>query len=325
MTTVSRRVFLHRAVRTGFAVGAAGVLQTGRAPAAAAADAKSAAPAAANPRIAVFTKSFQDLSIAEVCSAFKQIGVDGLDLTVRGGGHIAPADVTEQLPQAMTTARAQGLEILQLTTGITEPDADAERILAAAARAGIRRIKMGYFDYKPFGTLARQLDDVRKKIARVAQLARKFEVLPCVHIHSGSMIPSHGTMLYELIRDMSPQDVGAYVDTLHMTKEGGGDGWRQGLDLLAPWIALCAVKNCRWEEAGRDEHGQLRWKTVNVPVADGICPVPEFTKALKELKFAGIYSLHSEYKGGHSFQDLDTKGCLRQTDADFRFFKPLVS
>ena len=30
---------------------------------------------------------------------------------------------------------------------------------------------------------------------------------------------------------------------LHMVLEGGGDGWRQGLDLLAPWIALVAVKN----------------------------------------------------------------------------------
>jgi sugar phosphate isomerase/epimerase len=211
-----------------------------------------------------------------------------------------------------------------LTTAITDPDQNAERILATASKLGIKKIKMGYYRYTQFGKLARQMDEVRKRISAVAKLASKYGVLPCVHIHSGAFIPSHGTMLYDMLREFSPEEVGAYVDPLHMTIEGGKDGWRQGLDLLAPWIALCAMKNFDWQSGERDRKGQQRWHTRLVPVADGIAPIPEFVGALKKLGYKGHYSLHSEYKGRHSFKNMTTDECLRQTAVDLKFFRQLT-
>lgn len=288
---------------------------------AAAADVPSSAQV---PKIACFTKSFQDRPIPEVCRMFKQIGLDGLDLTVRPKGHIEPEQVAGELPKAVAAAKQAGVEILFLTTAVTDADADAERLLAAAAEQGIRRIKLGYYRYQPFGTLAAQLAEIRKRLAEVAKLAAKHQVLPCVHIHSGTFIPSHGTQLYELLRDFSPQEVGAYLDTGHMALEGGGDGWRQGIDLLAPWIALVAVKNFSWEVAGRDAQGQQLWRTRTVPVADGICPLPRFIAALKAVGYTGVYSLHSEYKGSHSFQDLSSDECLQQTAVDLKYLRTLL-
>ena len=49
------------------------------------------------PKIAAFTKSFQDRPIPEVCRIFKSLGLDGLDLTVRPGGHIDPKDVEKKI------------------------------------------------------------------------------------------------------------------------------------------------------------------------------------------------------------------------------------
>jgi sugar phosphate isomerase/epimerase len=275
-------------------------------------------------KIATFTKSFQDWPIPVVCHRFKQIGLDGLDLTVRRKGHIEPKDVANQLPVAAKAALEAGVQILLLTTDLTEPNADAEAVLDAAGRLGITRIKLGYYLYKPFGTLAKQMDDARQRIAAMAKLARKYGVLPCVHIHSGNFIPSHGTMLYELIRDLPPDQVGAYVDTLHMALEGGGEGWRQGLDLLSPWVQMVSVKNFAWHSGDRDRQGQLRWRHQVVPVADGISPIPEFVATLRKMNFDGIFSMHSEYKGSHSFKDLDTEACLAQTAEDLKFLRPLL-
>lgn len=274
-------------------------------------------------KIVAFTKSFQDLTISQVASAFKKLGLDGLDLTVRDGGHIAPANVERELPDAVNVAHEKGLTIPLLTTGITDADAAAETLFNSAATVGITRIKLGYYRYRPVGTLAKQMDEVKHRLARLVPLARKYGVLPCVHIHSGTFIPSHGTMLYELIKDFPPNEVGAYVDPLHMTLEGGGEGWRQGLDLLAPWIALVSVKNFAWQKGHRDPVGQQRWETKTVPLAEGVAPLPDFMSVLKKLDFDGIYSLHSEYKGNHSFKDLDTDGCLVQTAQDLAFFKKL--
>lgn len=281
---------------------------------------KSGRPEPARPTVVAFTKSFQDWSIPEVCRRFKQIGLDGLDLTVRPGGHIAPERVTEELPKAARAAQEHGLVLGLLTTSITSADALAEKTFAAAAKAGVKRLKLGYYRYsKPVGTLARQMDEVRKQLADVVRLGERYDVRPCVHIHSGAYIPSHGTMLYSLIRDFSPEQIGAYVDMLHMTLEGGDDGWRQGLDLLAPWIALCSVKNFLFEKGERDKLGQQTWHTRLVPVSEGITPVPQFVGVLRQLEYQGPYSLHSEYKGRHSFRDMTTEECLAQTETDLTY------
>lgn len=276
-------------------------------------------------KIGAFTKSFQDWDIATVCQRFREIGLDGLDLTVRKNGHIEPVDVPAKLPAASRIALEAGQQILFITTDITDATPEAERTLATAAQLGIDRFKLGYYRYKPFGDLAKQLDETRKRIEGVVAIAKKHGILPCIHIHSGPYLPSHGTQLYQLICDYSPRDVGAYVDMLHMVLEGGEDGWRQGLDLLAPWIALVAVKNFWWEKADRDQYGQQRWKNKVVPIADGLSPLPDYVKTLQKVGYDGIYSLHSEYQGSHSFADLDTEGCLKQTAADLGFFKGLLN
>ena len=315
--SLNRRRFLDRSRQVGAAL-AAGRLAVSPVSADGAPVSKPA------PKIAVFTKSFQDRAIPTLCQTFAKMGIDGLDLTVRPGGHIEPKDVAVELPLADKSARKAGLAIVQLTTSITADDRHARQILATAADLGIRRIKLGYFRYREFGTLAKQMAAVRGSIGRIVRLASRYRVLPCVHIHSGPFIPSHGTMLYELIRDFAPSEVGAYVDPLHMTLEGGRDGWRQGLDLLAPWIALCSVKNFAWEQTGRDRKGQMRWRTRTVPPADGVCPLPDFVTVLKKIGYMGPYSLHSEYKSSHSFKRLDTDGCIRQTRIDLDYFRSLL-
>lgn len=318
MPRLDRREFLRVSLA---AAGSAAHLVSASALAAAAAQ---SGESTQTPKVGAFTKSFQDRSIPEVCRIFREIGLDGLDLTVRPGGHIEPKNVAAELPRAVGAAKDAGTEILFLTTAVTEADAEAERLLAAAAEVGIGKIKLGYYRYTEFGALSRQMKEVRRKVARLIKLAGRFGVLPMIHVHSGRFIPSHGTQLYQLIEDFPPEQIGAYVDPLHMTLEGGRDGWRQGLDLLAPWIAACSVKNFDWVKDKRDEHGQQLWRRRTVPIADGICPLPEFIATLKKTGFGGPYSLHSEYKGTHSFRPLDTEGCIRQTAVDLKYFRTLL-
>lgn len=276
-------------------------------------------------QVVCFAKSFQDLPLNKFCRKLYDMGFDGIDLTVRKGGVIEPADVERRLPEAVNTVHEAGLKYLFLTTDIVDDSEQTHRTLATAASLGIDRVKLGYFRYVPNGKLRSQLDDVRKKLAAIAAAGQKHRVLPCVHTHSGTYIPSHGTMLYELLRDFKPTEVGAYVDTLHMALEGGNGGWQQGLDLLAPWIGLVGVKNFAWFPAQRDKYGQQRFESKEVPLADGFSPLPDFFAMLKRLEYDGIYSLHSEYKGKHSFRDMSTDECLAQTAADIKYFKSLMA
>jgi len=270
-------------------------------------------------KVCVYTEHFQSLPIPEVCRIFREIGVDGLDLTVRPGGHIEPENAKSELPPAVQAARDHGLEIMMLTTAINAPDRNAEDILATCQRFGIDRIKIGYFGgpSRSFGNLAEYLDVVRRALNRLAEFVAKYKVRPCVHVHSGDTIPSNGFMLYDLIRDMPPDRIGAYLDSHHMTMTGGAGGWRQAIDLLTPWISLVALKNFRWQHAERDDTGQQRWRYEYCRLEDGVAPIPEFVRTVHQVGYRGFYTLHTEYR--KPLQD-----CIRLTTDDFAFLRRVL-
>ncbi len=270
------------------------------------------------PKVCTYTEHFQTLPIPEVCAIFKRIGVDGLDLTVRPGGHIDPKDVKQELPRAAKAAREHGLEIMMLTSGITAPDRHAEDILVTCQRLNIRRIKLGYYHAGEFGNMPGRLDDVRRKLDAVVKLARNYGVLPCVHVHSGPTIPSSGFMLYDLIRDLPPDRIGAYLDSYHMTITGGAGGWRQAIDLLRPWISLVALKNFQWQQTGRGAIGQQRWRTNYCRLEDGIAPILDFIRTVHQAGYRGFYTLHTEYR-------LPVKECIRLTTHDFVFLQKVFA
>lgn len=267
----------------------------------------------------LFTDNLADLSIAEACRGAREAGFDGLDLTLRPGGHVLPENAEAGLAEARRIADGEGVAIPMATTAITDVDSPhAEQIFASAAHYGIRRLKLGYWHYAPFGSAARQLDQARAALARVVELGKKYHVLPCVHVHSGQVLANSGSLVYLLLRDFTPAEAGAYVDPMHMTLEGGGSGWEIGLDLVSPWLALVGMKDFRWlpsAEAGMPAEWQY------APLGQGQVRMPQFVGRLNELKYEGVVSLHSEYKGGHSFKSLSTPELLAQSAADLRFLK----
>jgi sugar phosphate isomerase/epimerase len=266
----------------------------------------------------LFTDNLAALKLPDVCAEAKRAGFDGLDLTLRPGGHVLPENAEVGLAEARRVADAAGVTIPMITTAVTDTDSPhAEAVFAAAAHYGAGHIKLGYWRYEPFGTILKQIDDARAKLERLAKLAEKYNVVPCVHCHSGNVLANGGPMLYLILRDFRRGRVGAYVDPMHMTVEGGISGWEMGLDLLAPWVALVGVKNFKWVERGRDEKGQAKFATDYVLLQDGQAPLPKFVARLKGLKYDGVYSLHSEYKNVTPAQTLE------MSRKDLVYFKTL--
>lgn len=273
-------------------------------------------------RFVLFTDNLADLTLPEVCRGAREAGFDGLDLTLRPGGHVLPENAEAGLAEAARVAADHGLAIPLISTAVSDVDSpQAEAIFAAAAHYGARHVKLGYWEYSPFGTLARQIDEARQKLERLVRLAERYHVLPAVHCHSGRYVTSGGALLYLVLRDFAPGQVGAYADPMHMTIEGSRNGWELGLDLIAPWLALVGIKNFRWLPAERDAAGQQRFHWEYCPLADGQAPLPEFCGYLRTLGYDGLVSLHSEYKGDSSFRRLTTPELLAQSAADLKYLR----
>ena len=84
-------------------------------------------------KFVIFTDNLADLSIRDVCRAAKRAGFDGLDLTLRPGGHVRPEDAERGLAAAHEIADEEGVSIPMVSTGITAEDSPfAENVIAAA-------------------------------------------------------------------------------------------------------------------------------------------------------------------------------------------------
>src|SRR5438045_8813160 len=81
-------------------------------------------PVAAKERlkVAIFSKHLQFLTGEALAKAVAGLGFDGVDITVRKGGHVEPARVAQDLPPLAAIFKDHGLEVPMITTDIANAD-----------------------------------------------------------------------------------------------------------------------------------------------------------------------------------------------------------
>ena len=243
------------------------------------------------PVMCLFSKALQKRPANDLPRMLAELGIDAVDLTVRPGGHVSPEQVTEDLPKACESLKAAGIRVPMITTGITDADKDhAEAILATAAKLGIRYAKIGYYFYKDLSKIQATLANARARLKDVAALCKQYGVTAGFHNHSGTFVGAALWDEWQLIRDLEPSAIGSYFDVGHATAEGALAGWRIGLNLLMPRIAIVGVKDmCYKKDPAKG------WQPVWGPLGEGMVRFDETFKRLKEHGFSGPIALHVEY------------------------------
>src|SRR4051794_14898088 len=110
-------------------------------------------------KVSVFSKHLHFVQGEELAKTTAAIGFDGLDLTVRKGGHVEPAVAAKELPALVGTLRKSGLEVPMITTDIADTETPfTEEILKTASGLGIRYYRFGAFKWSADQPYAPQLE-----------------------------------------------------------------------------------------------------------------------------------------------------------------------
>ena len=249
----------------------------------------------ANPKrpICVFSKHLQWCkTFDEMAKVAAAIGFDGIDLTVRKGGHIDPADVVEKLPQAVRAVKEAGLQVYMMTAGINDPDDPwTVPVLKTASELGIRYYRMGYLSYDKSQGVAKSLLLLRKKMAQLAQLNKKYQIHGAYQNHSGARVGGPVWDIWELVKDLDPRWIGCQYDIRHATVEGAFT-WPLGMDLLKDHIKIIAIKDFQWGQQND------KWVPINVPLGKGMVDFDAFFNLYKKYQVQGPISVHYEYPLG---------------------------
>jgi sugar phosphate isomerase/epimerase len=272
--------------------------------------------------ICVFTKHFQNRSPEELGKLMQELGVAGVDLTVRPGGYIEPATVRKALPQLQKILAQYRVKISMLTTTITNSTSPyADEIVETASKLNIPYIKLGYWHYRGFGHYYEQEKQVRNDLKSLEGLFRQNGVKAGFHIHSHDSMGLNGAYAWRLIENCDPEVVGIYYDIGHSVMEGSITGWIMDLDLIAKRIFMIAIKNLAWYQMGNQDDLQNGWLFRMVPLERGLADIPTFIKILKKIPYEGLFSFHSEYQGRYSWRVLNDEELVIQTKKDIDYFK----
>jgi sugar phosphate isomerase/epimerase len=257
-------------------------------------------------RYVYFSKFLQRLDLKGMARFCKDVGLDGIDLTVRPGYPVTPENAVAALPDAVKLFRDEGLVVglVSAPTDMADPEDKAARaIFEAAGKAGVAAVKPGYFLYRP--PFEACLKEARQRLAGFARLAERSGARVCYHTHSGSMLGNNCASLRMLLEGLDPHHVGAYVDTGHTAINGGPIGME--LDTVKPWLSLLAIKDMLWQK-----HAD-KWSPSVVPAGQGIVRWEDVGAAVRKVKFNGTVSLHGEYET----KDLDERRRLAQQELAF--------
>lgn len=250
-----------------------------------------AAPSKSIP-ICAFSKHFQWTGIEEMAALCKELGYDGVDLTVRPGGHVEPERVEDDLPKAVEILHRAGLQTPMVTAGIIDVTTPhTEKVLKTLQSLSIRNYRWGGFRYDDQTPIEQQIAALKPKVHELATLNQKFGVRAMYHTHSGiDQVGASMWDLYLLLKDENPAAVAPNFDIGHATVEGGLGGWLNSSRLLVPKAGGLVVKDFFWAKNAKG-----KWVADWCPMGKGMVNFARFFQIVKQSGWSGPLQHHMEF------------------------------
>jgi len=237
----------------------------------------------------MFSKPLDNYDFDFICDCVSGAGLEGIDLTVRPGGKIEPAEVGSLLPKYVERALKHNLKVDMIVTGIlSASDPLTDKILKTASACGVKYYRLGWFEYGNRNTVWDTLQKYRAVLADITKLNQKYKIHGGYQNHSGTFVGAPVWDLHELFRDLPPEFTGSQYDVRHAMVEGA-DSWIVGLKLMSDHIRTMAIKDYTWKTV------KTKPEAVTVPLGEGMVDWDLYFQTLRDLKIKGPMTLHVEY------------------------------
>jgi sugar phosphate isomerase/epimerase len=277
-------------------------------------------------KICIFSKHLQWASISDAAAIARDIGFDGVDITVRAGGHVLPERVETDLPAAVEMVHRAGLQVPMITTDILSietPHADA--VLKTANQLGIRQYRWGMLTYSADQGITARLNELKPQMKALAELNEKHQICGMYHTHSGpGLVGAPIWDLWTLFQGLDPRWIAVNYDIGHATVEGGYGGWIASSRLVKNQMRGIALKDFTWQQnKGKNTHPDPFDKSLAIenawvphwcPTGQGMVNFPGFFAIVKANGFSGPVQLHFEYPGLGGAQNGDRKLTIPKQD-----------
>lgn len=263
--------------------------------------------------------------MADMCL---RAGLDGLNVTVRPGRYIEPANVRRELPRFVNAIRNRGLVVQCYTANIYDADTPhAEAIMDTAAQLGLHRYRSGTLYYDRNRPIQPQIDALKPRFAKLNRLLEKYDQNAMYHLYSDpNTVGAAVWDLMQVMKDYDPRHMSWHWDTGHAVANRGLNTWQLDMRLLGPYIGGVSVKDMMFvPNHGAEAEAYLKeyrdglvaqcpaapvgctgtpgkWRKQWTKLGEGYVDLISLGEILKEINFAGTVEMHLEY-GGDSIDE----------------------
>lgn len=242
--------------------------------------------------VCIFSKHLQFLDYKTLGEKVAEMGFDGIDLTVRAGGHVEPEKVKTDLPNAVSEIAKGGSKVIMIATTIENVNNPLDvDILTAASECGIRFYRAAWFKFFEGKPLPESLNLYANQLKKLSKLNKKLGIVGCYQNHVGEMVGGSLWEVYDVLKLVDKDYFGAQYDIRHAMVEGAYS-WVNGLKLIHSQIKTIVVKDYKWELIDG------KWQLVNVPIGERMVDFKKFFHMLKNYNINVPVSLHCEYDLG---------------------------
>jgi len=278
-----------------------------------AANATGAAEPSAEWPIAIFEKVFEGLSYKELADAVVQIGADGVEATIRPGGHIEPEAAADEVPKMAEAMRDRGKRITIAAThirSVQEPHTTS--LLRTLKSVGITHYRMGHLYLQLDQPMLAQVSSYASQLRELAALNKEVGIQGLYQNHAGSSkrrgyLGALGWDAALMLKGIDPDALGMAFDTRHLIKDTGSS-WRVAVQVCKPHIRSIYIKDGIWHGPRGDQFKDVPLDTgfVNKEVfdyiRDGLRPMP--------------LCIHMEHMGYRVFEKHEIPGAIKAHQKD---------
>lgn len=239
------------------------------------------------PPVCLFTKVYQELKLSfeDAAALTAESGLDGIDCPVRPKGEIEPERAVDDLPRYAAALKARRVNLSLLTTAIVAADSPhAADILRTAKALGVRYYRLGFF--QPVKGQDRKLPEIKAQFKGLAALNRELGMTGIFQNHSGNYIGADLGEMYEVVKDLNPDEIGVAFDLCHAIIMHGPE-WSSHYERLRPHIRVAYVKD-------------VKRPKEYVPFGEGEFSGTDYFKRLHHLALPAPISMHIEFDWSHN-------------------------
>jgi sugar phosphate isomerase/epimerase len=251
----------------------------------------------------VFTKPWR-VPLPELGRLVAGLGFEAIELPVRPGYQVEPADALKGLPAAARTLAEHGVTIDSVAGTADEPT------IEACAAAGVQTIRI--MARVEGGRYLESVDNTRRHFDTLLPALERHGVRIGVQNHNGANV-ANASGLRTLLEGYDPRQVCAVWDAAHNALQG--EDPELAIDIVWSHLGLVNLKNAFWLRTNGPEAEVAQWRPYWTSGPQGLASWPRVAAELKRRGYRGTICLPAEYS--------DEAAVERLAAADLQFARSL--